>query len=271
MTVTTQQEQWESAQPAGAHTALSARFFGHASRRPAGWPSNPTRYLCAAAYLDPGYANEVIGELVATHRAVAPSVDIDLGPIVRHCLQARRIALIWDAVLTAVLVLGLVLATAPTITVLVIAFALGMIRGPAWQRRSAGAKIGIAAGAVAALLVVAGVIGLIVVVNGLRSLVTTGSAAGSVGAAGSAGAGFLAEVVVVLLVVGATVAVYTSVKYRTLSEQLRPDAEPVRFSRANPDVETRIAQVEAAQWGNVTLYSGENPFIGTGRINRAGA
>jgi hypothetical protein len=259
-TITVRQDRLELIPPAGAHTALSARFFGHASRRPAGRPSNPTRYLCAAAYLDPGYANDVIGELVATHRAVAPSVDIDLGPIVRHCLQARRIALIRDAVLTAVLVLGLVLATAPTI---------GMLRGPSWQRRSAGAKIGIAAGAVAALLVVAGLIGLIVLVNGLRSLATTGSAAGSVGAAGAVGATFLIEFVLILIVVGTTVAVYTSVKYRTLSEQLRPDAGPFRFGRANPDVEARIAQVEAAQWGNVTLYSGENPFIGTGRINRA--
>jgi hypothetical protein len=206
---------------------------------------------------------------VATHRAVAPSVDIDLGPIVRHCLQARRIALIRDSVLTAVLVLGLVLATAPTIAVLVISFALGMIRGPSWQRRSAGAKIGIAAGAVAALLVVAGLIGLIVVVNGLRSLATTGSAAGSVGAAGAVGATFLIELVLILIVVGTTVAVYTSVKYRTLSEQLRPDAGPFKFGQANPDVEARIEQIEAAQWGNVTLYSGENPFIGTGRINRA--
>jgi len=174
-----------------------------------------------------------------------------------------------DAVLTAILVLGLVLATAPMIAVLVIAFVLGMFRGPSWQRRSAGAKIGIAAGGLAALLVVGGLIALIVLVNGLRSLATTGSAAGSVGAAGHAGAAFLTELVLILIAVGATVAVYTSVKYRTLSEQLRPDAKPVRFSRANPDVEARIEQVEAAQWGNVTLYSGENPFIGTGRINRA--
>jgi len=118
-------------------------------------------------------------------------------------------------------------------------------------------------------MVVAGLIGLIVVINGLRSLATTGSVAGSAGAAGSAGTTFLTELVLILIAVGATVAVYTSVRYRTLSDQLRPDAKPFRFGRANPDVETRIAQVEAAQWGNVTLYAGENPFIGTGRINRA--
>ena len=267
--MTAQPDQLGPAPPTGAHTALSARFFGHASPRPAGRPSNPTRYLCAAAYLDPGYANEVIGELVATHRAVAPSVDIDLGPIVRHCLQARRIALIRDAVLTGILALGLVVATGPMIAFLVIAFCLGFVQGPSWQRRSAGAKIGIAAGVAATLIGVAVLIGIIVLVSGLRSFASTGSLTGSAGAAGAAGLGFLAELVVILIAVGTTVAVYTSVRYRTLSEQLRPDAKPVRFSRSNPDVEARIAQVEAAQWGNVTLYAGENPFIGTGRINHA--
>src|SRR5689334_13995192 len=46
------------------HSALSGRFFAHAARRVTGLASNPTRYLCAAAYLNPGYANRVIGELV---------------------------------------------------------------------------------------------------------------------------------------------------------------------------------------------------------------
>ena len=269
--LTAQRDRPRPAPPAQAHTALSARFFGHAAGRPTGRPSNPTRYLCAAAYLNPWYANQVVGELVASHRAVAPSVDIDLGPIVRHCLHARRIALIRDAVLTCLLVAGLILALVPTIAVLAISFGLGMLRGPAWQRRSVGAKVGVVAGIAVVLVGVVVLIGIIAVVSQLSNAATSGSLPGTAAAPGPlSGLGaIVAELVAFLVLMAATVAIHTYAKYRTLSDQLRPDAQPTRFSPSSPNVEARIAQVEAAQWGNVTLYAGENPFIGTGKIDRA--
>ncbi len=39
---------------------------------------------------------------------------------------------------------------------------------------------------------------------------------------------------------------------------------PGRFDRAPEEVEERIARVAAAQRGNMTIYGGDNPFIGTG-------
>jgi hypothetical protein len=242
-------------------SALSGRFFHHALGRPAGRPSNPTRYLCAAAYLNPWYANRVIGELVASHRAVAPSVDIDLAPIIGYCLHARRIALVRDIVLTILLAAGLALAFLPTIAVLIIAFGLAFLRGPAWQRRSVGAKVGIAAGVTVALV---GAAVLIAVISLLSRL--TGTAAPGL----LAGIGRnLAALIAFLGLTATTVIFHTSVKFRTLSERLRPEAAPTRFSPSTSQVESRISQVQAAQWGNVTLYQGENPFIGTGKVNRA--
>jgi hypothetical protein len=49
-------------------------FFSHERAQEAKPLNNATRYLCAAPYLDSGFADRVIGELVATRRAVAPSV-----------------------------------------------------------------------------------------------------------------------------------------------------------------------------------------------------
>jgi hypothetical protein len=136
--------------PAGG-PAQPNGFFYHAAARPKDRMSNPTRYLCAAAYLNPWYANWVTGELLASHRAVAPSVDADVEPIIRHCLHARKIALIRDLVLTVVLIAGLIVATSATITVLILALAMAFMQGPVWQRRSAGAKVAIGAGVLAAL------------------------------------------------------------------------------------------------------------------------
>ena len=54
-------------QASAAHeNGSSGPFFSHARTRPAGRMTNATRYLCAAAYLDAGYAATVIRELVAS-------------------------------------------------------------------------------------------------------------------------------------------------------------------------------------------------------------
>src|SRR5579875_154118 len=78
--------------PLREHSA--APFFSHAAAPPRDTleqpspMSNATRYLCAAAYLDSGFANNAIEHLIASHRAVVPSRGIDLIPIMRHCLKA---------------------------------------------------------------------------------------------------------------------------------------------------------------------------------------
>jgi hypothetical protein len=230
--------------------ALSGRFFSHAQARPAERLTNTTRYLSAAAYLNPRYANVVIGDLVASHRAVVPSVGIDLGVIIRHCLYARKIQLIRDVLLTIYLVIGLLLAPAQVIIVLIVAFMLGFLPGVEWERRSIGAKL-LAGGAVVAGLFIIGFLALII----------------SLGFAGHNARADL-TVAVFLVLTAVTQLAYTYNKYRALCDKLGPDADPAPFPRLDGRVETRIAEVEAAQWGNLTLYAGENPFIGTGRWDR---
>src|SRR5260370_11303683 len=148
--------------PRRAGPALSDRFFGYAARQPDVPLTNATRYLCAAAYLDPTFANAVIGELVASRRAVAPSIGIDLGPVIRHCLNSRRIQLIRDVILAILLVSGLVLATLPTVLVLTIGLALTLL--PGGERRTLGGKI-LSSAIVAFVVIIIAVIGIYLVIN----------------------------------------------------------------------------------------------------------
>jgi hypothetical protein len=237
-------------------TALSGRFFSHAQARPADRITNTTRYLSAAAYLNPRYANVVIGDLVASHRAVVPSVGIDLGVIIRHCLYARSIQLIRDVLLTLLLVFSLILATVPTIIIVIIASFLGFLPGVDWQRKSFGVKL-LAGAAVAAALFFIGFLWLIISLFSQQErlgLLPKGPA--------------IVTVIAFLALTAVTQMLYTYNKYRALCDRLGPDADPAPFPRLDGRVESRIAEVSAAQSGNLTLYSGENPFIGTGRRER---
>ncbi|MER7168987.1 hypothetical protein ABT336_23330 [Micromonospora sp. NPDC000207] len=56
-----------------------------------GLHSEATRYLCAAAHTDETFTERVLAEAFDDDlRAVAPSVGFDLTTVLRHCLHARR-------------------------------------------------------------------------------------------------------------------------------------------------------------------------------------
>lgn len=100
--------------------------------------SDATRYLCAAAHLDSAFAHRVIREVLEEPQlAVAPSYGIDLVPIVRHCLAARRRRLVRDALLAALLALNLGAALA--------ALAAGGVAGLARALGGGGAARGLPA------------------------------------------------------------------------------------------------------------------------------
>ena len=69
--------------------------------------SETTRYLCAAAYLDRSFADDVITKVLEEeHRAVAPSYGVDVVPVVRHCLTAERRRRLRDTALIGVVLVG---------------------------------------------------------------------------------------------------------------------------------------------------------------------
>ncbi|WP_017593957.1 hypothetical protein [Nocardiopsis potens] len=54
--------------------------------------SEPTRLMCAGAYLDGRFRRKAIAELVeCPERVAAPSLGFDAVPVLRHCLHARRL------------------------------------------------------------------------------------------------------------------------------------------------------------------------------------
>jgi hypothetical protein len=78
--------------------------------RPGGDSVESTRYLCAAAYLDSRYAQAVARTLLREDwRAIAPHFGVDVVPVLRHCLAARRRRLYRDLILS-VLVFAAVIA-----------------------------------------------------------------------------------------------------------------------------------------------------------------
>jgi hypothetical protein len=70
--------------------------------------SEMTRYLCTAPHLDDRYARRVVDEVVVDpHRAVVPSLGIDMAVVLAHCFAARRRQNIRDGLIAAILIAGL--------------------------------------------------------------------------------------------------------------------------------------------------------------------
>ena len=69
-----------------------------------------TRLMCAAAYLDGVFAQDVVDEIIhEEHRALAIAPGIDIGAVAKHCVEACRQKLVRDVLLTATLLLTIVL------------------------------------------------------------------------------------------------------------------------------------------------------------------
>jgi hypothetical protein len=255
--------------PEASVAASPEPFFSHARSRPDGWMTNATRYLCAAAYLSAEFTNRVIRELVSSHRAVAPSVGIDLAPIIRHCLRSRRMNLVRDLVLCVLLLIGLFVAAGQTIAILFVCFFVGFLPSVNWARKSLGMKIV----AILFSLLAFAVLGFVVLsllvatlIRGIENDISSGSFGGLSAASGLAG---LTPGLILAIALLATQVAYVYARNRTLCEDLAPAASPRPFVPQAPVIEARIQQVEAAQRGNLLLYSGEDPFVGTGWVSRS--
>ena len=247
---------------------LGPPYFTHAATQPPEPMSNATRYLCAAAYLDPSFANGVIGELVGSHRAVVPSRGIDLVPIVRHCLKARKMQLVRDLLLSVLLLLGVVTATGPLVMILVVTFLLGFLPGARWESRSLGRRMAAALVGVAAAVVIFVIVTVIIVIFVLV-YVASHYLPGQIPLPGQGGASSIVAAfgiyeVLYACAVAAALLYYCHIRNRTLGEWLSPGASAPPFERSTARVENRLAEIDAAQRGNLTLYSGEDPFLGAG-------
>lgn len=234
-------------------------LFDHERPRPVEWLNNATRYLCAAAYLDRGFANDVIGHLVATRRSVAPSLNFDAGAVIRHCLRARKNLLLRDILLIIFVLLALIIFPLPTISFVLLTVLFGvLVPNLHWKQRNLTGRLVYAAIIVAWLSLIGSFAFVIVVGTAATAFLTTGSAFTAVRQEFEVGLTF----VILFALSWAIQFVFTHSTLRTLIEHLRPGATPP--GPTGGAAEARIAMIEGAQWGNITLYGAEDPFVGTG-------
>ncbi|QGN48812.1 hypothetical protein ACN26Y_22630 [Micromonospora sp. WMMD558] len=217
--------------------------------------SEATRYLCAAAHTDEAFAERALAEVLEDDlRAVAPSVGFDLTSVLRHCLHARGRRVRRDGWL--LLAGGAAVLLSPLWTLLAgAAMVLGTRLAPFRPTRQG------ALGPVLALVSVALIaLMLLVQLQGVAGAEQerTGLPGWLVGRPVLAlPFGVVAYLVVVVHLLGTR---------RLLVTRLRRG----RFRPASPDTSrdgryaARLAAVDEAQRGNVTVYSGYVPFVGHG-------
>lgn len=247
-----------------------SEFFTHATaEQPGEHPGSPgemsdmTRYLCAAAYLDSSFAGTVLEEFLGGRRAVVPSRGFDLVPVIRHCLKARRMRLARDIALTVISIPFYIAFAAMLVSVAAVIWWVGQWLSPRWRRPSFIIKLAVAAAVLwaAALFVFAFVITLILSATSLGAYGTSGGVPpGRVGTV-------LLQFVVAFVIYVAAFAAVTATYYLARNRALR---RWLGFGATAPSwvedawATKRMAAVGAAQHGNLTIYGGEDPFLGAG-------
>ncbi|MFI5527891.1 hypothetical protein ACIA8O_04970 [Kitasatospora sp. NPDC051853] len=233
-------------------------------------PGDATRYLSAAAYLDPSFARLVTERLVADELgAVAASPGVDLVPVARHALAAQTLRQRRDvALLLTALAVLLVSPLWLLLTALVLALLGGSARRAGPERPERGRHEGVTSRGLLVLLLTAPVAAAVPAgtLMLLAVLEPTGPWAWLTGH-------YLAGVPAVLAMLGGLAAAYLLTLRHVLDVDarlrgqlhraaFRPDApvEPL-----GPDwTGERLLAVARAQRGNVTVHSSYLPFLGYG-------
>lgn len=223
--------------------------------------SAATRYLCVGAELDEVFARQVLGELLAEHRVVAPSYGIDVVPVVLHALKAERRRMLRDMALCALVLTELVLAPIPAVAVLLVT------SWTAWARRSAGGTgramsliIGIALLAFSAAAWLQ-----------YQDLLLLGPAADLLRVGGMDRLDrFLVSLPVVVLLAGLVRYTEWHVGRALVGRQLRADRFDPGAVRVplSDRLRRRLAVIDHQQYGGVTVYrsDAEDPFVGAGIV-----
>jgi hypothetical protein len=245
--------------------------------------NNATRYLCVAAHVDDQFADSVFNELFGDElRAVAPSFGCDARTVAVHCLAARQRRRTRDILLVIVGLVSFFAAPLAMLLTAIAAWFLGWLLGAVrpggdglsqtvrrdWKALVTASVLGIVALGIYAVVLVAALIGTIA--NG--SLLAQSSLSG--GQAASQPALDVLKLLGLWLVpfVG-WAAMYVIVLRdriavrRTLMDQLRWEVfrhRPEPSLGLSDRVRRRLDEVTGAQSGNVTVYSGYRPFVGSG-------
>ncbi|MFI0350632.1 hypothetical protein [Actinomadura sp. 9N407] len=248
-------------------------FFRHASpgAAMAGEPlQNDTRYLAAAMYLDRSLADRVIHEYVDDdNRAVVPSFGFDLRPVILHALRARRLRLYRDLILAAVWIVAWILVPAGAFVYGFLALYAALLYAIPWRRMRWRWRL-VAIWFILNLGIPLAWLG----INGFRDLRDSSSSLSGydqpIEEPGLLDSFETEHPFLLMLAFTAAFAFviigHLALVFRILARDLGPEATGPGPASYGERVGGLLDRVDSAQRGNVTLYSGENPFIGAGDV-----
>lgn len=249
-----------------------SEFFTHAKAEQseehpgsAGEMSDMTRYLCAAAYLDPSFANTVLEEFLGGRRAVVPSRGFDLVPVIRHCLKARRMRLGRDIALTIISVPFYIAYAAVLVSIAGFMWWFGQWMSPRWRQPSFIIKVAVTAALLwaAVLFAFAFVLSLILGVISALSGASPSSSGLPIGNVGTVLTQFAVAFAIYVAAFSAVTVVYYLARNLALRKWLGFGAMAPSWVEDSWATK-RMADIGAAQHGNLTIYGGEDPFLGAG-------
>jgi hypothetical protein len=232
---------------------------------------NATRYLCVGAYVDRSFRENVVRNVLGKQlRAVAPSYSIDVVPIIRHCLDARRRVVVRDGIVTAILVVAFAVSFWQLLGLLLFVQSL-RIGWRALNDLNGNIQGFVRNGALSFLLFILSSL------TGLTALtsVMSGIEVGGLGGAEQSVVISTARVFLSVLigVVGTFVVllvhrlqVHDLVLSQLTDERFAPERAPIEPAKYRD----RLEYLGAAQAGNVTVYARAaeaRPFIGSGLID----
>ncbi|MEV4517217.1 hypothetical protein AB0K00_50720 [Dactylosporangium sp. NPDC049525] len=254
------------------------QLFAHpaAGHRP---PLNDTtRRLCAAAYLNDDFAYQVIGETTGDdQRSVPLSLGFDVEPVIRHSFRARRMLVVREALLTLVVVVGLVLVPGATLAWLALAAGIRRLRrerrGYRLQARSGWTLIALS---VVLYCCSSTASPLLLLAQSEQPAASpydpydTGDATGDLSSRVSELYNtsllmLIFSLPLMLALATVVVALVTRVRsLHTLTQTLAPGTTAPLPGLSSARVEQRVAWLAGAQRGNVSLHS-RDPFMGAGQ------
>ncbi|MDX2815007.1 hypothetical protein PV410_20970 [Streptomyces sp. PA03-5A] len=256
----------------GGTAAVPPPRPGHAPRTPQGASSAPygaeedwsasTRYMCAGARLDEGFARRVVHELRhERYRACAPSYGVDLDRVGAHAEQTLRDLRKRDLAVGAVFVLSLLVAP---VTTLAYWFATAFLPGggtqtgsvPPRRRRVREGRRDPAVMAVLRALAVQ--LAVLLAASWLGALVPFWPSAGPV-------VTFLLTLVLLIGCPWLFTWEQRNAAWKAIREQLTREAfrSPAEDPPRDPDA-AGLPQSSVGGDANLVVYSGYRPFVGAG-------
>ncbi|MGI5244373.1 hypothetical protein [Dactylosporangium sp. CA-139066] len=259
--------------------------------RPAPWPAveeedtNATRHLSAGAYLDEEFCRSALREIYyRPKRIVAPSHGFDTLAVLGHCLRSRRAMTARDTVIVGALVTAAWLSIPALLTTLGVCLAVHVVATTAVVGRDSirylrdslhfGGGHGQAARGDSThprtfrrlwlenlyAQVVARVVG-------LATMYVTFIAVAAVAHLGLLGDSWIGSLSVFVLA-GPVTAVFLAVALcRAWSHRQLRDLKPRKATR-RPVHNARLEQIGEQLGGNTVVFSGYQPFVGSGRVLR---